>query len=42
MCARRHQGESSPLLYRATMLVILSLGFSRSLMEESWFRVSMM
>jgi hypothetical protein len=28
-------------LYRATMFWILSLGFSRSLIEESWFRVSM-
>ena len=32
---------SSPRLYFATILWILSLGFNRSLIEESWFRVSM-
>lgn len=33
---------SSPRLCCATTLWIRSLGFSRSLMEESWFSVSMM
>lgn len=32
---------SSPRLYFATIFWILSLGFSRSLIEESWFSVSM-
>ena len=39
--SEENQDISSPFLYRATMFWILSLGFSRSLIEETWFRVSM-
>ncbi len=31
---------SSPALYLATIFCILSIGLSRSLMEQSWFSVS--